>query len=32
MKYVKIYKMTKNLASVKAKMRAEGIYEPVLID
>ena len=32
MKYVKIYKMTKSLANIKIKMRAEGNYEPKLID
>ena len=32
MKFVKIYKMTKSLAAVKQKMKAEGIYEPALID
>jgi hypothetical protein len=32
MKYVKIYKMTKNLAVIKQKMKAEGMYEPILID
>jgi hypothetical protein len=31
MKYVKMYKVTKNLAAIKQKMRNEG-YEPVLID
>lgn len=32
MKYVKGYKITKNLAAIKTKMRNEGIYEPILID
>jgi hypothetical protein len=32
MKYVKIYKMTKSLANIKIKMKAEGNYEPKLID
>lgn len=32
MKYVKVYKMTKNLANIKLKMKAEGQYEPALID
>lgn len=32
MKYVKMYKITKNLAGIKQKMKNEGIYEPVLID
>jgi hypothetical protein len=32
MKYVKIYKMTKSLASVKIKVKAEGVYEPKLLD
>ena len=32
MKYVKIYKMTKVLASVKIKVKAEGVYEPRLLD
>jgi hypothetical protein len=32
MKYVKIYKMTKVLASIKIKMKAEGLYEPKLLD
>jgi len=32
MKYVKIYKITKNLAVIKQKMRQEGNYEPKLID
>ena len=32
MKYVKIYKMTKSLANIKIKMRADGNYEPKLID
>ena len=32
MKYVKIYKITKNLGVIKQKMRQEGNYEPKLID
>ncbi len=32
MKLVKIYKMTKSLANIKIKMKAEGIYEPKLLD
>lgn len=32
MKYVKIYNMTKNLALIKQKMKAEGQFEPILID
>ena len=32
MKYVKMYKITKNLAGIKQKMKNEGMYEPVLID
>ena len=32
MKYVKIYKMTKVLANIKIKMKAEGVYEPRLLD
>jgi anaerobic selenocysteine-containing dehydrogenase len=31
MKYVKMYKVTKNLAAIKQKMKNEG-YEPILID
>jgi hypothetical protein len=32
MKLVKIYKMTKSLANIKMKMKAEGIYEPKWMD
>lgn len=32
MKYVKIYNMTKNLALIKQKMKAEGQFPPILID
>ena len=32
MKYVKIYKMTKSLASFKIRVKAEGVYEPKLLD
>lgn len=32
MKYYKIYRITKNLAVIKQKMRQEGLYEPKLID
>jgi uncharacterized membrane protein len=32
MKLVKIYKMTKTLANIKIKMKADGIYEPKWID
>ena len=28
MKYYKIYRITKNLAVIKQKMRQEGLYEP----
>jgi len=32
MKYYKIYKITKGLAVIKQKMKAEGRYEPALLD
>lgn len=32
MKYYKAYKITKNLANIKLKMRQEGMYEPKLMD
>lgn len=32
MKYYKAYKITKNLANIKQKMKNEGIYEPKLMD
>ena len=32
MKYYKAYKITKNLALIKQKMKNEGMFEPILMD